>query len=291
MLRGKDPKLALGCCYRLDSEKSFSFDRLKKISLSIQSVAIVFECIALALYLLNASNLDVSNPDVSSLGMSNPGLTDALSTRRLFGSVFGSVYTLIVLLAPTYLSLLTVQLNILIFSAIVIGTVSLCAQLIILSLIDEITSLLPRILVRPLFVLGALRAFLICAIEGSIAEFIAYIACGLVICVIALGIPLLIWNTKSLFQSSAKVANRVVNRDPSLSANKTELVGQGDIRLMLALGISLGFYSIYAFLGAGIIGIVRGIVFRNPSFPFGICLAIPAVAVALIQVVYLGGNL
>lgn len=61
------------------------------------------------------------------------------------------------------------------------------------------------------------------------------------------------------------------------------LVGGGDIRLMCAVSLQLGTGALLAIAIACMAGIAASLATRERTFPFGPCLALPATAIALVQ--------
>lgn len=86
-----------------------------------------------------------------------------------------------------------------------------------------------------------------------------------------------------LLVAVALVADAISRRRGSGEA----LVGGGDIRLMCAVSLQLGSSVLPAIAIACAAGIVFSLAKRERAFPFGPCLALPATAIALVQLLSL----
>ncbi len=82
--------------------------------------------------------------------------------------------------------------------------------------------------------------------------------------------------------------NPIPNSSTHSSSNSPQIsspLGGGDIRLMTVLGAVLGLEALLALLIASVLAIAYCVIYRQNTVPFGPCLAIPGLLLALVQAI------
>ena len=90
---------------------------------------------------------------------------------------------------------------------------------------------------------------------------------------------------KATVDDENKQESAGINASANTVLGEDSLIGGGDLKLVGSLSVQLGRDIIPTIAIACFIGIVWSVIFRKNDFPFGPCLAFPAIALALIRLI------
>ncbi|MGI6216437.1 MAG: prepilin peptidase [Coriobacteriales bacterium] len=190
-------------------------------------------------------------------------------------------------LLPIVAASLGFQANWLVWAQVSVASLSLGLGVISsawLSLFDVRYRRLPTKIVRPMYASALAFSVSIAAVSvpgsGFALRFLTREMCGLAVVLVCIATPVAV---SAVSSSKPLFLFRRESPGEGLKLPKSNLIGGGDLRLILAIALQLGQLTAVSVMLSCALGLTVCAVRKTRTFPFGPCLALPGMGLAFLQ--------